>query len=72
MVAASVGLLLLIFSVFLLSQLRNSQQTISTLRDTNSSLQAETSKRLRNQQSQTEKTLALLRQPGTRNVSSGG
>ena len=70
-VAASVGLLLLIFSVFLFSQLRNSQQTIGNLRDTNSSLQAEAT-RLRDQQSQTENTLALLRQPGTRNVSLAG
>lgn len=70
-VAASVGLLLLIFSVFLLSRLRNNQQTIGTLRDANSSLQAEAGQ-LRNRQSQDEQILALLRQPETRNISLAG
>jgi len=70
-VAASVGLLLLIFSVFLLSQLRNSQQTISSLRNTNSSLQTEAG-HLRDQQGQTEQILALLRQPETRTIGLAG
>ncbi len=66
-VAASVGLLLLIFSVFLLSKLRTSQQTISSLRNTNNSLQTEAG-HLRDQQGQTEQTLALLRQPETQTI----
>ena len=70
-VAASVGLMLLIFSIFLLSQLRSSQKTISTLRDTNGSLQAEVGK-LHDQQSQTEQSLALLRQLGTRSIGLAG
>lgn len=70
-VAASVGLALLIFSIFLLSQLRNSQQTIGSLRDTNGSLQAETGQ-LRDQQSRAEQTLALLRQPETRRIPVAG
>ncbi len=70
-VAASVGLLLLIFSVFLLSQLRDSRKTISTLRSTNSSLQAEADK-LREGDSQTQQTLALLRQPDTRSIGLAG
>lgn len=70
-VAASVGLLMLIFSVFLLSKLRNSQQLIGSLRDANQSLQTDTAQ-LRSQQSQFEKTLALLREPGMRSVGVAG
>ena len=70
-VAASVGLMLLIFSIFLLSQLRSSQQTIGSLRDANNSLQAETGK-LRDQQGQTNQSLALLRKPETRSIPVAG
>ncbi|MFD2573205.1 anti-sigma factor domain-containing protein [Spirosoma soli] len=67
MVAASVGLLLLIFSFFLLSQLRNSQETLTSLRTANSSLQSEV-RQLRDHQTQSDQALALLRQPGTRTL----
>ncbi|MBC3788386.1 anti-sigma factor [Spirosoma utsteinense] len=66
-VAASVGLLVLIFSFFLLSQLRTNQNTMASLRTVNNSLQAEV-RQLRDHQSQADQTLALLRQPGTRTL----
>jgi anti-sigma-K factor RskA len=66
-VAASVGLLVLIFSFFLLSQLRNNQNTVASLRNANNSLVSEV-KQLRDHQSQADQTLALLRQPGTRTL----
>jgi len=70
-VAASIGLLMLIFSVFLLSKLRNSQQLIGSLRDANQLLQTDAAQ-LRDQQSQFEKTLALLREPGMRSIGVAG
>lgn len=66
-VAASVGLLVLTFSFFLLSQLRSNQNTMASLRTANESLQSEL-RQVRDYQSQTEQTLALLRQPGTRTL----
>ena len=66
-IAASVGLLVLIFSFFLLSQLRTNQNTMASLRTANGSLQAEV-KQLRDYQTQADQTLALLRQPGTRTL----
>jgi anti-sigma-K factor RskA len=66
-VAASVGLLVLIFSFFLLSQLRTNQNTMASLRNANGSLQSEV-KQLRDAQLQADQTLALLRQPGTRTL----
>ena len=66
-VAASVGLLVLIFSFFLLSELRTNHNTMASLRNANSSLASEV-KQLRDHQSQADQTLALLRQPGTRTL----
>ncbi|WP_317168075.1 anti-sigma factor [Spirosoma taeanense] len=66
-VAASVGLLMLIFSFFLLSQLRSNQETLTALRTSNSSLQTEI-RQLRDRQTQSDQTLALLRQPGLRTL----
>ncbi|MVM41517.1 anti-sigma factor [Spirosoma sp. HMF3257] len=66
-VAASVGLLLLLFSFFLLSQLRTNQKTLAATRTTNETLQAEMRK-LRDNQNQTSQALALLRQPGLRTI----
>lgn len=66
-VAASVGLLLLAFSFFLLSQLRTNQETLGSLRTANGSLQSEV-RQLRDKQTQSEQALALLRQPGVRTL----
>lgn len=66
-VAASVGLLLLIFSFFLLSQLRTSKETLSVLRTANGSLQSEV-RQLRDHQIQADLALTLLRQPGTKTL----
>lgn len=66
-VAASVGLLLLGFSVFLLSQLRTNQDTLSKLQTANSSLQSEV-RQLRDRQNENDQTLALLSQPGNRTL----
>lgn len=65
MVAASLGLLVLVFAYFLYSQLQNSQQTLSELRASNQQLSEET-RLLRSQQLHTEQTLALVKEPGTR------
>lgn len=70
-VAASVGLLLLAFSFFLLSQLRTSQESLGSLRTANGSLQSEM-RQLRDRQTQNDQTLALLRQPGTRTLALKG
>ena len=66
-VAASVGLVVLMFSFFLLSQLRNNRTALASLRSSNGSLQSEV-RQLRDQQQQSDQTLALLRQPGTRTL----
>lgn len=63
--AASVGLILLVFSFFLINQLRENQQVVSTLRTTNSMLQQEVQS-LKDRQNTTEQSLALLKQPGTK------
>lgn len=67
LVAASVGLLLLLFSFFLLSQLRNSQQTMTSLRTVNNTLQSEI-RQLRDRQTMADQSLAMLRQPGLRTI----
>ncbi|WP_266366905.1 anti-sigma factor [Tellurirhabdus rosea] len=64
-VAASTGLALLFFSLYLLSQLRDSQQTVSELRSSNETLQQDF-RRVQVQQQRSEQTLALVRRPGTR------
>lgn len=66
-VAASVGLLVLAFSFYLLSQLRSNQKTVASLQTVNSSLESEV-RQLRDSQSQADQTLALLRQPDTRTL----
>ncbi|GAB3017928.1 anti-sigma factor [Spirosoma pulveris] len=66
-VAASMGLLLLLFSFFLLSQLRSNQRTLASLRTSNDRMQAEV-RQLRDKKSQTDQLLALVRQPGTRTL----
>ncbi|GAB4031647.1 anti-sigma factor [Spirosoma gilvum] len=66
-VAASMGLLLLLFSFYLLSELRTNQKTLATTRTTNDALQLEM-RQLRDNLSRTDQTLALLRQPGLRTV----
>ncbi|GAB3889357.1 anti-sigma factor [Spirosoma agri] len=66
-VAASIGLLLLGFSFFLLSQLRSNQDTVAQLQSSNGVLQKEVSQ-LKDHQSESEQALALFRQPGTRTL----
>jgi anti-sigma-K factor RskA len=66
-VAASMGLLLFLFSFYLLSQLRTNQQTLATIRTDNSKMQAEV-RQLRDQKTQADQALAVLRQPGTRTL----
>ncbi|GAB3998832.1 hypothetical protein GCM10028807_47560 [Spirosoma daeguense] len=66
-VAASVGLFLLLFSLFLLSELRTNQKTLASIRESNTKMQGELTT-LRDQQAENNQMLALLRQPGTRTL----
>ncbi|GAB3959193.1 hypothetical protein GCM10028805_54850 [Spirosoma harenae] len=66
-VAASMGLLLLLFSFYLLSELRTNQKTLAAARTSNESLQADI-RQLKDSQTRTNQTLALLHQPGLRTV----
>lgn len=63
--AASVGLLLLFFSIYLYSQLRTNQQTMAMMRDS-ARLFQEDIRVLRESEKRTEQTLAAAKQPGTR------
>ncbi|MCY7357935.1 MAG: anti-sigma factor [Rudanella sp.] len=63
--AASVGLVLLAFALFLVNQLRESQKVQLALRSTNTGLQDEI-KQLRDRQLSSDAVLTLLKQPGTR------
>jgi anti-sigma-K factor RskA len=65
LVAASLGLIVLFFAYFLYSQLQGSQQTLSSLRNSNEALTEEV-RVLRAQQTQADQTLAILKEPGTR------
>ncbi|RRB06521.1 anti-sigma factor [Larkinella rosea] len=65
LVAASLGLIVLVFAYFLYSQLQGSQQTLSSLRESNQQLTDEV-RTLRTHQQQTDQTLAILKEPGTR------
>lgn len=65
--AASVGLIMLAFALFLVNQLRESQQVQATLRSSNGSLQEEI-RQLRDRQQNSDAALALLKKPGTRVV----
>lgn len=56
-VAASMGLLLLLFSFFLLSQLRTNQKTLASTQTANQTLRSEI-----------DQTMALLSQPGLRTI----
>jgi len=67
-VAASLGLIVIFFSFYLFNQLRDSQQTVSLLRDSNLNLEADLRK-MRERQSRSEQAMALLRQPGTQVIS---
>ncbi|QKZ12520.1 anti-sigma factor domain-containing protein [Spirosoma sp. KUDC1026] len=67
LVAASVGLLLLVFSFYLFSQLRSNQEALASLRTANETLKAE-SHQLSDWQKQQDQMMALLRQPGTRTL----
>lgn len=69
--AASVGLVLLSFALFLVNQLRESQKTQLTLRSSNTSLQDEI-RQLRDRQQGSDAALAILKQPGTRIISVAG
>lgn len=69
--AASVGLVLLAFALFLVNQLRESQKIQLTLRSSNTSLQDEI-RQLRDRQQGSDAALALLKQPGTRIISVAG
>lgn len=64
-VAASVGLLLLVFSFFLLSQLRSNQKVLASTRGTNESLQTQL-RQLREQEIHDEQRLAVLQRAGMR------
>ncbi|TAE27565.1 MAG: anti-sigma factor [Cytophagales bacterium] len=63
--AAAIGLIILSFALFLVNQLRESQQVQATLRSTNNSLQDEILQ-IRDRQSGLDAALALLKKPGTR------
>ncbi|WP_338871432.1 anti-sigma factor [Spirosoma sp. SC4-14] len=63
--AASVGLLMFVFSFFLLSRLRSNQEMVAQLQTANESLEKEVSQ-LKESQSANDQLLALLKQPGTR------
>ncbi|QJD78910.1 anti-sigma factor [Spirosoma rhododendri] len=67
MVAAAAALLVLFFSYFLITQLQSNQKAMASLREANESMQNEL-KQTRTSQQQTEQTLAMLRQPGTRTL----
>jgi len=67
LVAASVGILVLGFAFFLVSQLRTNQQTVASLRTANDSLKSEV-QQLHTQQSLAEQSLALLSKPGMRTI----
>lgn len=64
-VAASVGLLMLIFSFFLLSRLRTNQNTVVSLRTVNDSLQSDV-RQLRDYQVYNEQRLEILQKAGMR------
>ncbi|MGV3560172.1 anti-sigma factor [Larkinella arboricola] len=64
MVAASIGLLVLVFTYYLYSQLQNSQQSLTALRATNDQLSEEL-RITQARQIQAEQTLAVLKEPGT-------
>jgi len=65
LVAASVGLFLLVFAYFLYSQLQNSQQSIASLRSTNDQLLADI-QQLKDQQIRSDQALAVLKNQGMR------
>lgn len=64
MVAASIGLLMLVFTYYLYSQLQDSRQSLSALRATNEQI-AEELRVTQARQTEAEQTLAVLKEPGT-------
>ncbi len=64
-VAASMGLLLLLFSFFLLSQLRTNQKTLASVRTENSTMQTQL-RQLREREFQDQERLAVLQRAGMR------
>ena len=64
-VAASVGLLVLLFSFYLLSQLRTNQNTLAQSRTSNENLQSEL-RQLREQETKDQVRLAVLQKAGMR------
>ena len=64
-VAASMGLLLLLFSFFLLNQLRTNQKTLASVQTDNGTLQAQM-RQLRDQKNQDQERLAVLQRAGMR------
>ena len=69
--AASVAVVMLVFSYFLVSQLRQNQRTTVSLQSGNGKLQSELTDLRARQQSQNE-ALALLKLPGTKIISVQG
>jgi anti-sigma-K factor RskA len=65
LVAASLGLIVLVFAYFLYSQLQGSQQTLTSLRTANQELTEEV-RILRGRQAESDQMLAILKEPGTR------
>ncbi|AUD03529.1 anti-sigma factor [Spirosoma pollinicola] len=66
-VAASMGLLLFLFSFYLLSQLRTTQKRLTSTQTDNSKMLAEV-RQLRDQKTLADQALAVVRQPGTRTL----
>lgn len=66
-VAACMGLAMLLFSFFLLSQLRTSQNALASVRDRNDSLKTVASQ-LKANQSQSDQVVALLSQPALKRI----
>ena len=64
-VAASMGLLVLLFSFYLLSQLRTNQKTLADVRTNNSTLQSEL-RQVREREFQDQERLAVLQRAGMR------
>jgi anti-sigma-K factor RskA len=64
-VAASVGLLLLLFSFFLLSRLRSSEQALASLQKTNTAMQVDF-RQLKDRQVRDQQRLAVLQRAGMR------
>ncbi|WP_128543986.1 anti-sigma factor [Larkinella soli] len=67
LVAASVGLLMLVFAFFLYSQLQTARQSVAELQSSKEKLEGEVEV-LRERQTQSDLTLAMLKEPGMRAI----